>query len=159
MRQRRMRGVLILVYQRWMSPSLFPKQLQHRFFPLAVRTIFFFLLFFFLCIICVSKLDFLASPCYLLHESCFNKKKEEKNLAKTLLSVAQLLARVKSYVLGKKNVDLYILALNFAASDYYQFDDLLSPEEKAVRLKVRECMEKEVAPIMAEVYFICCSFI
>ncbi|KAH9625455.1 hypothetical protein KSS87_007564 [Heliosperma pusillum] len=35
-------------------------------------------------------------------------------------------------------------------SDYYQFDDLLSAEERAVRLKVRECMEKEVAPIMAE---------
>ncbi|KHG30355.1 Acyl-coenzyme A oxidase 4, peroxisomal -like protein [Gossypium arboreum] len=36
------------------------------------------------------------------------------------------------------------------ASDYYQFDDLLSPEERALRKKVRECMEKEVAPIMAE---------
>ncbi|XP_022767761.1 acyl-coenzyme A oxidase 4, peroxisomal isoform X2 [Durio zibethinus] len=36
------------------------------------------------------------------------------------------------------------------ASDYYQFDDLLSPEEQALRKKVRECMEKEVAPIMAE---------
>ncbi|XP_074264502.1 acyl-coenzyme A oxidase 4, peroxisomal-like [Silene latifolia] len=35
-------------------------------------------------------------------------------------------------------------------SDYYQFDDLLSAEERAVRSKVRECMEKEVAPIMAE---------
>ncbi|XWS55521.1 hypothetical protein CRYUN_Cryun09bG0007200 [Craigia yunnanensis] len=35
-------------------------------------------------------------------------------------------------------------------SDYYQFDDLLSPEEQALRKKVRECMEKEVAPIMAE---------
>ncbi|XP_039067991.1 acyl-coenzyme A oxidase 4, peroxisomal-like isoform X1 [Hibiscus syriacus] len=43
-------------------------------------------------------------------------------------------------------------ASNFpsAASDYYQFDDLLRPEEKAIRNKVRECMEKEVAPIMAE---------
>ncbi|XP_022767760.1 acyl-coenzyme A oxidase 4, peroxisomal isoform X1 [Durio zibethinus] len=37
-----------------------------------------------------------------------------------------------------------------SASDYYQFDDLLSPEEQALRKKVRECMEKEVAPIMAE---------
>ncbi|KAL5550471.1 hypothetical protein UlMin_000647 [Ulmus minor] len=37
-----------------------------------------------------------------------------------------------------------------SSSDYYQFDDLLTPEEKAVRLKVRECMEKEIAPIMAE---------
>ncbi|XP_008793066.1 acyl-coenzyme A oxidase 4, peroxisomal [Phoenix dactylifera] len=36
-----------------------------------------------------------------------------------------------------------------SASDYYQFDDLLSPEEKALRRKVREVMEKEVAPIMA----------
>ncbi|KAM7463947.1 hypothetical protein LguiA_032068 [Lonicera macranthoides] len=35
-------------------------------------------------------------------------------------------------------------------SDYYQFNDLLTPEEKAVRLKVRECMEKEVAPIMTK---------
>ncbi|KAK4345524.1 hypothetical protein RND71_035700 [Anisodus tanguticus] len=34
------------------------------------------------------------------------------------------------------------------ASDYYQLDDLLTPEEKAIRMKVRECMEKEVAPIM-----------
>lgn len=36
------------------------------------------------------------------------------------------------------------------ASDYYQFDDLLNAEERAVRAKVRECMEKEIAPIMAE---------
>ncbi|KAG1339085.1 acyl-coenzyme A oxidase 4, peroxisomal [Cocos nucifera] len=36
-----------------------------------------------------------------------------------------------------------------SASDYYQFDDLLSPEERALRRKVREVMEKEVAPIMA----------
>lgn len=36
------------------------------------------------------------------------------------------------------------------ASDYYQFDDLLNSEERAVRAKVRECMEKEIAPIMAE---------
>ncbi|KAK6245075.1 hypothetical protein QUC31_011484 [Theobroma cacao] len=36
------------------------------------------------------------------------------------------------------------------ASDYYQFDDLLSPEEQAIRKKVRECMEKEVAPVMTE---------
>lgn len=36
------------------------------------------------------------------------------------------------------------------ASDYYQFDDLLTLEEQAVRMKVRECMEKEIAPIMAE---------
>ncbi|KAF4379114.1 hypothetical protein F8388_022201 [Cannabis sativa] len=35
-------------------------------------------------------------------------------------------------------------------SDYYIFDDLLTHEEKSVRMKVRECMEKDVAPIMAE---------
>lgn len=35
-------------------------------------------------------------------------------------------------------------------SDYYQFDDLLTTEEKSTRLKVRECMEREVAPIMTE---------
>ncbi|KAB2630514.1 acyl-coenzyme A oxidase 4 [Pyrus ussuriensis x Pyrus communis] len=35
-------------------------------------------------------------------------------------------------------------------SDYYQIDDLLTPEEQAIRLRVRECMEKDVAPIMAE---------
>ncbi|KAL3356788.1 hypothetical protein AABB24_017442 [Solanum stoloniferum] len=35
-------------------------------------------------------------------------------------------------------------------SDYYQLDDLLTSEEKAVRLKVRECMEKEIAPIMTK---------
>ncbi|KAL3536531.1 hypothetical protein ACH5RR_004992 [Cinchona calisaya] len=36
------------------------------------------------------------------------------------------------------------------ASDYYQFDDLLTLEEKETRQKVRKCMEKEVAPIMAK---------
>ncbi|GLT55713.1 hypothetical protein SLA2020_288090 [Shorea laevis] len=35
-------------------------------------------------------------------------------------------------------------------SDYFLFDDLLTPEEQAVRLRVRECMEKEVAPIMTK---------
>ncbi|KAL3531683.1 hypothetical protein ACH5RR_005204 [Cinchona calisaya] len=35
-------------------------------------------------------------------------------------------------------------------SDYYQFDDLLTPEEKETRLRVRECVEKEVAPIMTK---------
>ncbi|GMJ12150.1 acyl-CoA oxidase 4 [Hibiscus trionum] len=37
-----------------------------------------------------------------------------------------------------------------SVSDYYQFDDLLSPEEQTLRKKVRAFMEKEVAPIMAE---------
>ncbi|XP_057435250.1 acyl-coenzyme A oxidase 4, peroxisomal isoform X2 [Lotus japonicus] len=36
------------------------------------------------------------------------------------------------------------------ASDYFQFDDLLTPEEQAVRMKVRKCMEKEIAPIMTQ---------
>lgn len=35
-------------------------------------------------------------------------------------------------------------------SDYYQFDDLLNAEERAVRMRVRGVMEKEIAPIMAE---------
>ncbi|KAH9736597.1 Acyl-coenzyme A oxidase 4 (peroxisomal) [Citrus sinensis] len=34
-------------------------------------------------------------------------------------------------------------------SDYYQLDDLLTLEEQAIRMKVREFVEKEVAPIMA----------
>ncbi|KZV15167.1 acyl-coenzyme A oxidase 4, peroxisomal-like [Dorcoceras hygrometricum] len=37
-----------------------------------------------------------------------------------------------------------------SVSDYYQFDDLLTLEEQAIRKKVRECMEKDVAPIMAK---------
>ncbi|MCD9637866.1 Acyl-coenzyme A oxidase 4, peroxisomal [Datura stramonium] len=36
------------------------------------------------------------------------------------------------------------------ASDYYQLGDLLTPEKRAIRLKVRECMEKEIAPIMTQ---------
>ncbi|CAH9140950.1 unnamed protein product [Cuscuta epithymum] len=35
-------------------------------------------------------------------------------------------------------------------SDYYEFNDLLTPDERNLRMKVRECMEKEVAPIMAK---------
>ncbi|KAK6943141.1 Acyl-CoA oxidase/dehydrogenase, middle domain, partial [Dillenia turbinata] len=35
------------------------------------------------------------------------------------------------------------------SSDYYQFDDLLTPDERAIRMKVRQCMETEVAPVMA----------
>ncbi|XP_072977291.1 acyl-coenzyme A oxidase 4, peroxisomal-like isoform X2 [Typha angustifolia] len=34
-------------------------------------------------------------------------------------------------------------------SDYYRIDDLLNSDERALRRKVREFMEKEVAPIMA----------
>ncbi|KAL6848145.1 hypothetical protein ACP4OV_022273 [Aristida adscensionis] len=37
-----------------------------------------------------------------------------------------------------------------AASDYYQFDDLLTSEEQSIRKKVRGIMEKEIAPIMTE---------
>ncbi|KAL8093063.1 hypothetical protein AgCh_035082 [Apium graveolens] len=37
-----------------------------------------------------------------------------------------------------------------AVSDYYHFDDLLTPEELAMKIKARECMEKEVAPIMTK---------
>jgi acyl-CoA oxidase len=37
-----------------------------------------------------------------------------------------------------------------SASDYYQFDDLLSAEERSLRKKVQQVMEREVAPIMAE---------
>ncbi|KAK8928454.1 Acyl-coenzyme A oxidase 4, peroxisomal [Platanthera zijinensis] len=35
-------------------------------------------------------------------------------------------------------------------SDYYQFDDLLTPEESLLRRNVRKVMEEEVAPIMAQ---------
>jgi len=37
-----------------------------------------------------------------------------------------------------------------SVSDYYQFDDLLTTEERSIRKKVRSIMEKEIAPIMAE---------
>ncbi|KAF9596452.1 hypothetical protein IFM89_011281 [Coptis chinensis] len=36
------------------------------------------------------------------------------------------------------------------ASDYYQFDDLLTPEEQRLRKNVRAIMEKEIAPIMTQ---------
>ena len=36
-------------------------------------------------------------------------------------------------------------------SDYYQLDDLLTPEEKDVRARVREAAEKHIAPIIAKV--------
>ncbi|WZY95991.1 hypothetical protein YC2023_068320 [Brassica napus] len=44
------------------------------------------------------------------------------------------------------------------ASDYYHFSELLTPEEQAVRKRVREFMEKEVAPIMTEVCLSLCLF-
>jgi len=40
--------------------------------------------------------------------------------------------------------------LKSTASDYFQLDNLLTAEEQAIRKKVRECMEKEIAPIMTE---------
>ena len=45
------------------------------------------------------------------------------------------------------------------ASDYYHFSELLTPEEQAVRKRVREFMEKEVAPIMTEVCLSSCLFV
>ncbi|KAL9997118.1 putative acyl-CoA oxidase [Helianthus debilis subsp. tardiflorus] len=33
------------------------------------------------------------------------------------------------------------------------FADLLTPEEQALRLKVRECVERDVAPIMTKCAF------
>ncbi|KAJ4779360.1 Acyl-CoA oxidase 4 [Rhynchospora pubera] len=38
----------------------------------------------------------------------------------------------------------------YAASDYYQLDDLLTPEEKNVRNQIRKIMVEDVAPIMVE---------
>ncbi|XP_028075965.1 acyl-coenzyme A oxidase 4, peroxisomal-like isoform X1 [Camellia sinensis] len=35
-------------------------------------------------------------------------------------------------------------------SDYFQLDDLLTPEEQSIRMKVREYMEKEIALIMVK---------
>ncbi|XP_031109519.1 acyl-coenzyme A oxidase 4, peroxisomal-like isoform X2 [Ipomoea triloba] len=37
-----------------------------------------------------------------------------------------------------------------STSDYYQFDDLLTPAERTVRMRVRECMERDVAPLMTK---------
>ncbi|KAH0879572.1 hypothetical protein HID58_066966, partial [Brassica napus] len=44
-------------------------------------------------------------------------------------------------------------------SDYYHFNELLTPKGQAVRKRVSEFMEKEVAPIMTEVFYLCvCLF-
>lgn len=48
-------------------------------------------------------------------------------------------------------IKLFSFSILDTASDYYHFNDLLTPEEQAVRKRVREFMEKEVAPIMTEV--------
>ncbi|XP_033143618.1 acyl-coenzyme A oxidase 4, peroxisomal-like [Brassica rapa] len=39
-------------------------------------------------------------------------------------------------------------------SDYYHFNELLTREEQAARKRVREFMEKEVAPIMTDTFHI-----
>ena len=39
----------------------------------------------------------------------------------------------------------------FLVSDYYQLDELLTPEEKSLRIKIRRFMENEVAPIIPKV--------
>ncbi|KAI4328705.1 hypothetical protein L6164_021039 [Bauhinia variegata] len=39
------------------------------------------------------------------------------------------------------------------ASDYYQLDDLLTSEEQAIRMKTRQCMEKEIAPYWEKAKF------
>ena len=49
------------------------------------------------------------------------------------------------------NCFFFVFSVLDTASDYYNFNDLLTPEEQAVRKRVREFMEKEVAPIMTEV--------
>lgn len=49
-------------------------------------------------------------------------------------------------------VNFIFWSLIVTESDYYQLDDLLTLEEQAIRMKVREFVEKEVAPIMAGVF-------
>jgi len=49
----------------------------------------------------------------------------------------------------RKFIDFFL-----AVSDYYQLDDLLTDEEKALRKKVRAISEKEITPIMTKV----CSY-
>ncbi|KAL4376857.1 hypothetical protein GQ457_02G027620 [Hibiscus cannabinus] len=38
----------------------------------------------------------------------------------------------------------------FSVSNYYQFSDVLRPEDQALHKKVRECMEKEASLIMVD---------
>lgn len=67
-------------------------------------------------------------------------------------------ARIKAQKIGLPAMDLSIAfpqatpASLFppSVSDYYQFDDLLSAEERSLRKKVQEVMQREIAPIMAE---------
>ena len=51
-------------------------------------------------------------------------------------------------------VTILSLCCGLTASDYFHFDDLLTLEEQTLRKKVRECMEKEIAPVMTEVSFL-----
>ena len=70
----------------------------------------------------------------------------EVQLFMLILMVFQL-QRVRVYCI----IGLFVLTPSFAVSDYYQFDDLLTSEDRSIRKKVRGIMEKEIAPIMAEV--------
>ena len=70
----------------------------------------------------------------------------EVQLFMLILMVFQL-QRVRVYCI----IGLFVLTPSFAVSDYYQFDDLLTSEYRSIRKKVRGIMEKEIAPIMAEV--------
>lgn len=68
-----------------------------------------------------------------------------------LLNLSPFLWSMQEILLSLMFLLSYLCA---SASDYYHFDDLLTPEEQAIRKKVRECMEKEVAPIMAKVWIL-----
>jgi len=70
----------------------------------------------------------------------------EVQLFMLILMVFQL-QRVRVYCI----IGLFVLTPSFAVSDYYQFDDLLTSEDRSIRKKVRSIMEKDIAPIMAEV--------
>jgi hypothetical protein len=48
---------------------------------------------------------------------------------------------------------LFLFFFKITVSDYFQISDLLTAEDQAIRMRVRQCMEKEIAPIMAEVFF------
>jgi hypothetical protein len=49
---------------------------------------------------------------------------------------------------------LFLFFFKITVSDYFQISDLLTAEDQAIRMRVRQCMEKEIAPIMAEVFFL-----
>lgn len=69
-------------------------------------------------------------------------------------------ALVKSFILGAEIhlirhlfllIYPFLLHGEFAVSDYFQLEDLLSPEDVALRKRIRDVMEKHVAPVMAKV--------